>query len=131
MRRTSAKRAALRTMEGNAFEICDRQSVVGLIFIVLRRSRTEDVVDITRGVLKLDIRDGESPDIASRAGEWNPRRRMDFTTLVDHLGHRRGSQIVGPIGEGAGKIGAAAVEVENGVANGNAHFLAIDTGERG
>ena len=60
MRRAPAKRAALRTMEGNAFEICDRQSVVCLIFTVLRRSRPEDVVDIARGVLKLDIRDGET-----------------------------------------------------------------------
>jgi len=54
---------------------------------------------------------------------------MDFTTLVDHLG-KTWFPNCRPIGEGAGKIGTAAVEVENGVTNGNAHFLAIDTGER-
>ncbi len=43
-------------MEGNAFEICNRQSVVGLIFIVLRRSRTKDVVDIARAMSRLMLK---------------------------------------------------------------------------
>jgi hypothetical protein len=51
MRRAAAKRAALRAMEGDAFEIGDRQVVIGDVLVVLRRSRTKDIVDVVRGVL--------------------------------------------------------------------------------
>ena len=61
--------------------------VSGDVLVVLRRSRTEDVVDIAIGVLKLDVGNRESAHIAARAGEWNPRRRVDLAALVDHLRH--------------------------------------------
>jgi hypothetical protein len=118
-------------MDRDAHEVGGRQGAVGDVLVVLSRGRTEDIVDIAGGVLELDIGHREGADIAAGAGKWHPGRRMHLAALIDHLRDGGNAQVVGPIGEGAGEIRAAAVEIKNRIADRHAHLLAVDPRERG